>query len=810
MATLSDRIKKNKTLLRDVSGQLVESSSVTPINDMTSQAGVLAPPTTPAGVGMLGGNQHQQKMAGTPAQKQSAMTFVQQKGPDQTLATEQRLASSKRALTAEEEAAKQKAGKLEQLATIPEQVNQAIQAQMSKLAEAKPVQAAVVGAEAGSNQAQLLEKLRANPADTETLAKLNVAMGRAPNTAMTAQELEKLYQSSTAAIAQAGAQAVDNNIGVGTLSGIDTTELSQVLGMTPEQVAGMTVSQLTDAVNAQRQAEFTRTQQAQAEMSRGLAGAAEQAAMRQQLREFSTTGVRSREADVQKIENAVESGETVDFGGKSYEIGELLSDDNISEMITDFINAPTSAAAAELRKSSPALVKFIEDNQAVLKAATDVMKQTVGKLGQITKANQALVTYGNTSLPRNLVSQILPESAVFGGKAIDPQSVPVLKAINALPPERREQAATNLSRLEALNPELSKQVAGLSEDEIRKLDLGNPNSPAIRAIEDNLNFTKQLAAINPNNTDEVLTLLTGTPTTEKELQASLDMEKSLAELGIKSTGAFAANFDRNRDGKVDNAKDVIKDLLAPKSIRDILGGARTSASLNKPVSSAAPSGIMENVLMTTFGPGLKDGKLTSEDVRMMPMSEEALRTLAMGVDGELDNYLGGKDSKLRKTLNGRINKWKDTKTDNIVRDFGVPSKAEVLKDVKDIDSSMRTVDNYVAQLEGLLRIENFDKLYNSGIIKQKLGDLYAARDALVKQAEEKGEKEKRVKALQSRRVGDVGKYSGSTTDKAMDILDTVIAKPSEKVLGAVGSGLTSVGSSVNKGLEKVAKTIGFF
>jgi hypothetical protein len=114
MASLRDKISNTlatggKKLVRTASGQLVEEA--VPLSDLAGQQGMVAAPTTPGGAAAIGATPDSAKMAGTPNQMQSAMR--QNTDAVNTIQEAKADRQGRTQLTADEQARKEKAGKLQ-------------------------------------------------------------------------------------------------------------------------------------------------------------------------------------------------------------------------------------------------------------------------------------------------------------------------------------------------------------------------------------------------------------------------------------------------------------------------------------------------------------------------------------------------------------------------------------------------------------------------------------------------------------------------------------------------------------------------
>ncbi len=499
MAGLQDTIKKNKGMLvRSSTGELTEQTPEETQN-LAGQAGLKAPPTTPMGVGMIGGNPDQQKMAGTPAQKQSALTLAT--SPDQTLQNTLRRQQVRDQATQSEEAQAQKSQNLKDLGGLGDRVNTFINAQRAHLGElagqgvmvknAANITGAGGAAIAPENAAEvkdLVGKFRNDPTNQDLLLSLNKALGYDANTQLSPADVDKLYESATSALATSGAGNTANEFNVDTLVkdpnfGYDKKTLSGILGVPEDSIGGMTVSQIRDQLNKVTADEFSKTAQLGKQAESGQLGQAERGLAREQGKEASRVGQRSTEADVAHLDQQIQNADQVSFGGKSYNVDDLLKDDTISGIITDYMNAPEgSPERAKLDKTEPELSSFINKNNALLQDASKQMQSGAGQFQETQAYNKALSTVGGVQLNDDLAKAVIPFYGTLQAQKFDPQRIPALKYASALTPQDQNKFATSMNTAVTQYPEMVQNLQGLEDQDYAFLTPESTNPVSVLTI----------------------------------------------------------------------------------------------------------------------------------------------------------------------------------------------------------------------------------------------------------------------------------------------------------------------------------------
>lgn len=496
MPTLQETIRKSgNPLVRDANGVLTQQSNKG-IQQLTQQAGLVAPPSTAIGAGMIGAGPDTQKMMGSPAQKKAALSLAPS-APQQDLSTAVRTAQARSQTTGEEQGKLQKSTDMSNLGGLGDRVTDFIDSQRQKLSAAAPeaVQAQTAQTVQGNqinglpnnitgdalvSVKQLLTQLHANPSDQNLQLQLNQALGYDVKNQLDPAQISSLYESAVDSISRGGAGTVDDKLTTADLInggkfGYSAEQLSGLLGLPPEQIAQLSVGQLRDTINQVTDREFNQSQTLQDQATSGNLGTAERGLARQAGKEASATGIRASEADMGRLQQSIANADEVAFGGKEYKVDDLLKDETISNIIKDYME---SGEGSDIRKqveaSEPGLVKFIQDHQAVLQDATSKLETGAGEFRAIQASNKGLNSqvFGGVGLGPDALAALIPQANSLQASRIDPNTIPILKYAQSQGIQGAQKVATEINNAQDADNTTAAQIAALSEDQVNNLQIG--------------------------------------------------------------------------------------------------------------------------------------------------------------------------------------------------------------------------------------------------------------------------------------------------------------------------------------------------
>jgi hypothetical protein len=591
-------------------------------SELAASKGLQVPPVTASGMGAIGGTPQQQAMAGTPLQKQSAIaaaTKVAAPTGESQLEQAKTLRGPSVA-SVEDEAKKRKAaGFASAMGTFGDKATELVEGALTGLVAATgpavavedtaPIVANITDPATKEKVTALLTKLAStalSPADrVQAEADLNAELNRTPASILTAEQKTTLYKSATGTVASfagkqlAAAKGPDTKLTVEDFSLLGTTveELSALTGLSADQITNMSVSDLQNTLSTVGQQQFGETQAVQAGMASGLLSSTERAALRDTLRSMEETGVAGAESQFVSVLRDIDEGTTVDIGGKSYSVEEILSEETLTGILTDYFNDPKSKSSLLLAKSEPGLVAWANKNSEGLKTLIAASGKTSAELGQIQKdAKAAYGTLGEqqpgllaslTGTDLSKIQTAVPtKDPTTGLWSVAGKALPlVVQSVMNAPVNQQAQMSTSLATLseavgsEELKTYTPEQIAALQLDKIT--GKWSQYANAVQEANTAANLTKPEAQL-----DAVV-----------EGYDIADINNAVSNASLYSALGFdsgnLASFDTNKDG-VFNNDDVatlygnVKNAARP-TIDSVLNGTYqppAKMTLQAPKSSA--------------------------------------------------------------------------------------------------------------------------------------------------------------------------------------------------------------------------------
>lgn len=702
MGSLADKLKKTT---RDANGQLAEQSPEE-VQSLASKAGLASAPLTPMGTAAIGGNEHQQKMAGAPNQKMAALSMSMQPGMDLATATRQGQVRSQ--ATAPEQATQQKGQDLQALGGVGDRVNDLINAQRSRLASAAPVEAQAVDQFNGrdlSSIKPLLAQLRSNPGDMNLQLAVNKELGYDISRQLSPDEINSLYESSVNTITKGANGNIDHDLTVTDLinngsMGYDAPTLAHLLGVPEEQLSTMTVAQLRNQVNQVQANEFSKSAETdQAQQSTQL-GTAERQLAHQAGMENARVGTRSSEADVQKVEQAIANGDQVQFGGKSYTVEDLLSDSNISDIISNYMNsAPGSPGRTQLEQSEPELIKFIQGNQAVLHDAAERLSRGATDFHGVQEQNKQLLS----KLPPNIIEAVLPGGQQMQATTINPSTIPLL----AWAQQNPEKAAT----LASASKEDAKALAQLKSNELDSLQIGVQGGKWEQYLDANRKVDAlRAAAEHATNPDEIVNMVFGSSYQGGygQLQHDYAAERANAALGLPNSYS-KFNTLTGANGKLATPEELISPFLQSKhnTIQDAVAGHINAPGIRAGINPTNPATMNagDRKVAQALTEKLADGLLTRDELLASTAAftndeirglEDRLKQVDSSGLAQLETGAGG----MKESLESRITERETARRNAESKARDTARIAEIQKKMADMQNVMDVNEKYKTAYAG--------------------------------------------------------------------------------------------------------------
>lgn len=476
----------------------------------------------------------------------------------------------------------------------------------------------------------------------QVVAKLNE--GKDPATI--AAELQSELQAGTAA-AGAGAAVdyqdiqVDDQF-VSELGFGSAQELSDLLG---RDVTGMTVDQLQSAVDAAVQQEYTQAQELRELLNDPSASPALREEARRALRDMGAVGTLSAEDQAEDIAAAVAAADTIEVGGREMTVEELLSDENMESVISEYV-ALDEKARAELVASNPELASvydWVEQHEDAIAGAVEQTKGTAQTLTE--ERNKRVEKLQGSGINPELLRKLYPDYDSFGDIGEPPT---VLKQLQSA--SNPADLASKLNDIESIDPDLMGELASADEEALRSMGLLGDNTE-----ENRQRWTETKAVLSAISSGTIEDLATSFGIEPIEMQAELGY--------LLSTDAIDEGLSRildaDGDNSIDNWAEVSSRLreIPPQAIASLgsklLESSRSNRldeDIDKITGKYADVDDVEQFLNNNRGilPLEKIGRLQQKVGEIL--SDEATKLSKSNITGILEN--NPPDDQLEVALSG--------------------------------------------------------------------------------------------------------------------------------------------------------------
>lgn len=706
MATLRETLLRNKKAgTQKVTGPTgLQETSTEELSSLTEKAGLPAAPITALGTAAIGGNEHQQKMAGSPAQVQNALRISQ--SPQEYLSTQQRQEQPRSEMTAQEQGQKQKSDTLKDLGGLGDRVSNFIDAQRQKLAATNVAASQLqVAPQEGAaplptdpttltNLKNAAKALLTNPTDMNALKLLNQSLGKKPNATITPEELSKLYEDSNSTLIRSGAETIDDDLQVEDLIAAGdfpytATQLSELLGVPEIELSKYSIAQLRGQMEAVAQQEFQTTQQLEQQSGSSILGTAERGQARQLAREASRTGVRSTEQDVLNLERQIQDADQVSFGGESYTVDELLKNDTISGIISDYLNMDPESQA-EFAKKEPALAEFVSRNQAILKEAAEAMGAGATQFQKLQQENLNVGKVAGTDISKGLLEAAIPGFGELSATKYDIDGIGFFQRLNDLPEAQKKSLVQEMNKLseDPATKYLVPEIAKLNKEQLAALSLEKPGSLASQLIQENVQLENQIQNLDPKDIDSIIKTFTGGSATDyASLQKMFDQNRAASVLGLK--GQDISAFDSNKDGKLDDPATLLQLLQNrndPITLKAILNNKVKTFKPAEALPFVSSGDPAETLAFQKLAPFAADGTISPEDIVSAGFTEADLYAIT---EKNLQGKWGRDTAKsIASTLKG----LRDKRTEQALSNYTVPAKLPTVISQGEKTTSGQTID----------------------------------------------------------------------------------------------------------------------
>ena len=613
MPSLLDKLRGSaQTTLRSTTGQLTTSNR-NELNQLAQARGRAAAPTSPLAAQLMGAGEHSTKMAGSKAQKASALSLGS--SPSESLLDAQRRSQGRSGATQQEQVLYEKSEALQQAGAIGDSVHNLVSKYLPQQAVATESQTyqAVGGTDLAPDIQSQLDLFAQNPTleSATALAPQLEALGLVGDAANPFNYVETVDGGQFLADQLGDADQITlgnlyENADLESAIGLNDQDLAELIGIDPGQVPELTVSDLQKEIKRVQDEEFSRIEDLRSIATSRDSSVSEREQARQLLRDSGASGLVATEADVDSLVQSLDSAEEIQFGDSVYTAEDFLGDENISQLVGEYLNAEDADKAAFAERYGSDFVNFVESNSAILSDAATELDSTVESVTEIQDYNQSLQNVENLGTINSEVLDVLvPGWSSFQGERLEEPSVlQVLK----LPSLSDDQRSNLYNTINDASPQIAERLRDLSLEELNELG-ALENSDRFQGTIAGWQLSDALTgldATDPDQAAQIRNLLTSQIGGE-------DLERYLAlNTVLETDDSYAGIIDRDRDGQIDDAVTLQENAL--QHIQST-GDGRLPTSLDIEYSEE------DQAVIDEFGTYLEDGQFTPEEITQY-LSEE--------------------------------------------------------------------------------------------------------------------------------------------------------------------------------------------
>lgn len=357
--------------------------------------------TQPGQAAALGATPKQADMAGVPLRKKPVLET--QVAKEETLMGRQRLQEARTEATAKEQAAAERGEQIKLLGSLQDRVQGFVSGQLEGvgaeeggefttalgqgLVKQKPLEVAL-GFTAAENPeayqiaADILQRFSANASALEAGEQALIDLQEAGVPYIEAKNLLDLTARATGqVVAREIADVVLlRDVGVEQLGFESMDEVADLLGISAEEAGAMDMNDVAAKVQDMRQAEFNKIQGLKAELAAAPVGSLQRQVLMRQLRDLGGVGVTGLEQQVKTSAAEIDTADVVQIGDFEFEVGELLDDEELSDMIQDWLVSDEDERERMLPAAEfEGLTKWLTANEAALKEVAGDIEETTAQ-----------------------------------------------------------------------------------------------------------------------------------------------------------------------------------------------------------------------------------------------------------------------------------------------------------------------------------------------------------------------------------------------------------------------------------------------
>lgn len=373
--------------------------------------------TTALGAAMGGASPDQAKMASTPnakaalGERDTGMQPVQRTAPAKPAPslTQQKAEE----LSAEEQAKNDRLENMAKYGQLRVEVQDMVKAASGdlKAVDIAPDDAEIQTAITSLN---LTPDQMANMSPEEMAAKVKAKFGD------TSAIASKVDAALTASLSKVNAASILQK------SGTNLETAAKTLGVSPEQLSGMSVADFQSLVKKQQAAETQNVVNLQASLNDPTISPAKRQAAMEELRRLGASGEVSKVFEVRDLHDQIDSIDDVSFAGQQYgSLQELLSSDSINATIDSYLNGTAKDAGTAGNTlsgitigtkddGSPRTLKDLvsENAEQFKKAMTTIDTKASARIQSSKNILAAGTTQGGVSLTASTLKKFIPGAFV--------------------------------------------------------------------------------------------------------------------------------------------------------------------------------------------------------------------------------------------------------------------------------------------------------------------------------------------------------------------------------------------------------------
>lgn len=475
-------------------------------------------------------------------------------------------------------------------------------------------------------------------------------------------KVKSIFGDENAQVSQAAAEKVIDfddfgleEIYVDENGEVDTeaiNELSQSLGLTPEDLSKMNMNQIQEKMNEVVEEEYSKTADLFEQASDENLSPAERAEARKLAKDMGATGIASMElTDVDKLSDTVAESDTIMVGDKEMLVEDVLNDEQISGLVSNYLEEGEDGPASKELEAMGDLKKFVDDHKGAFSKLVSQVDSSVKNYADIQSHNYNQANSLKNYISSDAVQAFLddPDNQAFTSLSDSKKNIPLLE---------RHDIAGGLKHLKNTDLQISFALADNLPEDI-------PEGGMTKFIESS-NFNEDMKLYSgPTPRTGANDLLGMNDQDISKFEDAL----SLAKIGILpiDSGANKAMGILFKDGKFNQDWKAKAMDMTSQGIGDLGRGGRNLTRKDFEVlknPSTFISGVGRDILEA--GGITKEGQINSQGVEKMP--DDVLEKYATEKPSAFVNFEEVKQ-RFKPSSDSQVNTWLSEATGGEVPDM---------------------------------------------------------------------------------------------------------------------------------------------